>query len=267
MAIYDVNGNEISTASEQSTQTVKKNNDALVADFLTVAQTYLNQTSIEYKDGNTILYKSTATNGIDCSTYVNLCLMGYTFSETPYTTHQYKDPTAWVANTSSHEWAINPLQYKISRYADGSEPNEMVRLACQLGKWMYSRNQVVPMGNGFIDVLAGDVVFWARKDQVTDQWLHPTWWKKISHVGLILSKENAPNTYVDGSGVTRNWDKTKYPYKHTILDVRNETPPCQTNHWLEEGQEDSTNLYTNNVNTVCLICRPDFGAMGTGATT
>ena len=263
MAIYDINGNEIlaDADSKQAHFSVKRNNMALANEFLTVAQTYLNQTSIQYKDGDTILYKSSATNGIDCSTFVNLCLMGYTFSETPYVTHNYIQPSAWEANSEDYDWAICPLKYQISRYIDGTNPTEMVRLACQVGRWMYERNQVVPMSNGFADVRAGDVVFYARKDSTTQDYVNPTWWKHINHVGIILSKEDAPNTYVGGDGVTRNWDKTKYPYKHTIIDVGNTTPTCRTTHWLEEGQEDSTNIYENNVNTVCLVCRPDFGAL------
>lgn len=261
MAIYDINGNVIYTETVSGEQiTVKRNNDELVTEFLTVAQTYLNQTSITYSDGDTILYKSTATNGIDCSTFVNLCLMGYSFSETPYVTHNYIQPSAWVAN-SSHNWSICPLKYHVSRYIDNSNPTEMVRLACQLAHWCYNRNQVVPMDNGFEDVRPGDLVFYARKVQGTNDYLRSDWFMHINHVGIILTKENAPNTYVDGEGNTQTWDKTKYPYKHTIIDCGNTTPTVRTTHWLEEGQEDSTKNYVNNVNTVCLICRPDFGAL------
>lgn len=262
MALYDVNGNEITFESTGGNLiTVKKNNTVLVNDFLSVAQTYLNQNSLVYRDGDTIMYKSTATNGIDCSTYAWLCLMGYDFQSTPYYTELYKSPDSWVANVSNHKWAINARNYKISRYEDGSEPNEVVHLACQFARWMEERNQVVPLTNGFIDVLPGDVIFWARKDIDTGEWMHPTWYKKINHIGFVLSKEDAPNTYIDGNGNTQTWDKTKYPYKHTIIDVRVETPPCQTLHWLEEGQEDPTNVYKNNVNTVVMVCRPDFGAL------
>lgn len=261
MAIYDVNGNVIYADTVSGEQiTVKRNSEELVNEFLTVAQTYLNQTSITYRDGNTIFYTSSATNGIDCSTYVGLCLMGYPFNETPYVTHNYIDPTAWVAN-DDYNWSICAMKYKISRYIDGTNPTEMVRLACQLGRWMFERNQVVPLTDGFADVLPGDIVFYGRKVQGTDEYVHPTWWKHINHVGIILTKEDAPDTYVDGDGTTRNWDKTKYPYKHTIIDVGNTTPTCRTTHWLEEGQEDSSKDYVNNVNTVCLICRPDLGAL------
>lgn len=264
MSIYNVYGNEITAGGdggEQSRLTVKRNNAALVTEFLTVAQSYLNKTDIEYKDGDTVIYKSTATNGIDCSTYVGLCLMGYPYSKSPYATGNYISPYSWVENSEDYDWALPTIRYKISRFIDGHNPDEIVRLACQLAAWMQSRNQVVPMTNGFLDVMPGDIVFWGHRVQATGEWIHPDWFMHINHVGIILSKEAAPDTFVDGDGITRNWDKSKYPYKHTIIDVGNTTPTCRTTHWLEEGQEDASKIYANNVNTVVMVCRPDFGAM------
>lgn len=259
MPIYDISGNLVS--SQADTVTVKSNNWVLTNEFLSVAESYLDKTELIYKDGDTIFYKNTATNGIDCSTYATLCLMGYPYEKTPYSTHQYKNPDSWEANYIDYDWAINPREYKVSRFADGSNPSEGIHLACQIARWMYERCQVVPLTNGFADVMPGDVVFWARKDSTTGDYVHPTWFKKINHVGFIYSKEMAPDTYIDSSGNTRTWDKTKYPYKHKIIDVRVETPPCQTLHWLEEAQEDPTDIYHNNVNTVVMICRPDFGSL------
>ena len=256
--VYDVFGNPL--VSLPSALTYKRNSIANVTDFLTVAQSYLNQNSIEYKDGNTPIYTSSATNGIDCSTFVMFCMCGLPWSKSPYQTGNYGVDNLY-ANTTDYPWAINPTKYTVSRYADGHDADEIVRLACQFGHWMYDRGQEISLDDGFADVLPGDIVFWGHKVSGTDEWYRPTWWKHINHIGIILSKENAPNTYVDGQGVTRNWDKTKYPYKHTIIDVGNTTPPCRTTHWLEEGQEDPTNVYVNNVNTIALICRPDLGAI------
>ena len=264
MSVYDIYGNEIVVGGDSSAQaklTVKRNNETLVTDFLTVAQSYLGQTDIVYKDGDTIFYKKTATNGIDCSTYVGLCLMGYSYNETPYVTQQYIDPSAWVENSSAHNWAIPTIKYKVSRYIDGHDSDETIHLACQIARWMSERNQVVPLTNGFRDVQPGDIVFWGHKVSGTDEWVHPDWFMHINHVGIILTKEDAPNTYVDKNGVTRDWDKSKYPFKHGIIDVGISTPPCRTTHWLEEGQEDPTNVYSNDVNSVQIICRPDLGAM------
>jgi len=257
--IYDIDGNVITNTSQA--MTFRRNNLSLVTEFLTVAQTYLGKTDIEYKDGNTPIYVTTQTNGIDCSTYVMFCMLGIPYSMSPYATGVYGGPSALSANTADYDWAMNPMKYTTSRYIDGHDSSEMVRLACQFGHWMFDRGQEVSVNDGFADVRPGDIVFWGHKVQETGEWLRSTWWRHINHVGIVLSKEDAPNTYVDGNGVTQTWDKEKYPYKHTIIDVGNTTPTCRTTHWLEEGQEDATNVYANNVNTIQLICRPDIGGL------
>lgn len=261
MSIYDVHGNKI---IEDATAGVmlKRNDTELVSQFLAVARSYLNHSEIEYEDGNTVFYNTGATNGIDCSTFVGLCLMGYTFEESPYYTHQYKQFDAWEANT---DWAVATMRYTASRYIDGHNPDERLRLACQFAKWMTDRGQLVPMKDGFRDVMPGDIVFWGHKSSSTGEWIHPDWYLHINHIGIILSKELAPDTYeyetAGGNVVTANWDKIKYPFKHQIIEVTAVTPPCINTHWLEEGQESTTKIYANNVNTVVAICRPDLGAL------
>ena len=258
MPIYDVSGNLVLSANT-GMLTVKKNNKEYVDEFLAVARSYLGQTSIEYNDGNTIFYKETSTNGIDCSTFVGLCLMGYAFEDSPYYTHQYKAFDSWVEN-SEYDWSVATMRYQISRYIDGHNPDERLRLACQFARWMDERGQSVPMTNGFRDVMPGDIVFWGHRRQSTGEWVHPDWYLHINHIGIVLSKEPAPNTF-EVNGVTYNWNKLKYPFKHTIIEVTAVTPPCINTNWLEMGQEDATKIYANNVNTVVAICRPDLGAL------
>lgn len=266
MAVYNINGEPIS--AEGNALTVKRNDLSMVDDFLSVARSYLGKTGMNYSDGNTIFYTDQPTTGIDCSTYAMLCLMGYSYEESPYYTHQYKSPNEWEAN-ASHIWGISPIQYKISRYIDGTNPTERIHLGCQIARWMTERNQVVSLGNGFRDVMPGDVVFWAIKRRVSNEWWNPTWFLHISHIGFVLSKEPAPETYQytdtqTGEVVTANWDKSKYPFKHTIIEVYQEQEggsPCQNNRWLELRQEDPTNVYGNNVNTIAMIGRPDLGAL------
>lgn len=262
MPIYDISGNELVQAGDNGI-TTKRNNAALVEEFLTVARSYLGKTSITYSDGNTVFYTGSSTNGIDCSTYVGLCLMGYAFEDTPYYTGQYHSVDSWVEN-SAHNWAVNPLRYKGSRYIDGHNPDEKVRLACQMARWMIERGQSVPFGNGFRDVEPGDIVWWGRKTSGGD-WYKPDWYLHINHIGIVLSKESAPDAYTEG-GVTYTWDKDKYPYKHQIIEVTALTPPpCVMRYWLERGQEDPTKVDVNNANTVVAVCRPDLGALSVSA--
>ena len=262
MTLYDTDGNAIIVGENRvdvDVKTVKRNDEDLVGQFLNVARSYLGQTSITYKDGDTVFYKDTATNGIDCSTYVGLCLMGYAFEDTPYYTGNYHSVDSWVEN-AVYNWAINVLGYKCSRFIDGHNPDEKVRLACQMARWMIERGQSVPMDNGFRDVMPGDIVWWGRKTS-DGEWYRPDWYLHINHIGIVLTRETPPDTYVSG-GVTYTWDKEKYPFKHQIIEVTALTPPpCVANYWLERGQEDPTKVDINNVNTVVAICRPDFGAL------
>lgn len=265
MAIYDFFGNPEIVAS--SALTVKKNNPALVTEMLTVAQSYLNQTDIEYADGNTILDKSTASDGIDCSTYVGLVLMGYAYTDSPYYTQQYKAPDSWTEN-DDYVWSLPIVRYKASKYADGNNPTDRCRYASQLARLMRERGQEVSIANGFRDVMPGDIVFWAAKYSSTGEWVNPTFYEHISHVGIVLSKENAPNTYVDDGGTTRTWDKSTYPYKHTIIEVTSVDPdtPCINTRYLERRMENAAYLWDSNVNTVAMICRPDLGCIEPSAT-
>ena len=238
------------------------NPSANVSDLISVAATYINQTSIVYNDGNTPIWLSTQTNGIDCSTFIMFCLLGLPFSKSPYQTGVYGGPYKLQANTSDYAWASDPLLYAISRYIDGSSPDESVRLACQIGRWCSERYKIVSLTDGFSAAQTGDLVFYARHAPAEpSEWLRPTWWKHISHVAMVYSVEAAPDTYsysMNEETVTIPWDKTRFPYKHTIIDSRDRTPTCQATNFLEEGQEDPTKITANNCNTVCLIIRPNL---------
>lgn len=265
MSLYQFgNGQEIpiSGASAPNLFTFQRNNPESVAEFLTVAQSYAGLTSIVYNDGNTPLYLSGETNGIDCSTFVGLCLMGIPYSKSPYATGVYGGPSALKANTADYPWAIRPMDYAISRYTDGHNATEMVRLACQMGRWLRERCREVPLTNGLVDVQPGDIVLWGRKVKSTGAWLRDDWYEHINHIGIVSGKEAAPNTYsyVDSDGVTQTgtWDKSKYPYMHTIIESTSVTPTIRTTMVLEEGQAHPLDVYKNNVNTIRFIVRPDL---------
>lgn len=262
MLLYDFNGNEINIEDNQIT--TKQNNDEIIEDFLSIAASYLNRDDIEYKDGDTVIWVSTPTNGMDCSTFVSLCLMGWNYTESPYNTHVYINRDNWIRNVL-HNWSLSTVQYRISRFIDGHNPTERMRLACQLGRWMTERGETVKLDNGFRDVKKGDIVFWASKRRGTNEYRNPTWYKHISHVGIIYDIEEAPNRYeyTDSQGVTHSgtWDKDKYPFKHTIIECTLATPCVITDHYLEMAYDDPTNVYQACANTIATVCRPDFGAL------
>lgn len=261
MAFYDFYGNVISFGGTQLN--VKKNNPAYVAEFLAVARSYLGKTDIEYDDGNTIFYKSTETHGIDCSTFVGLCMMGLAYEDTPYYTGNYVNPDNLEAN-ANYDWALPVIKYKVLRYIDGYEPQEMAyaKTGGRQARWMVERGLSVPMTNGFRDVEPGDIVCWGRKRAGTDEWLNPNTYLHMNHIAIINTKEAAPNTYTDINGNTQTWDKSKYPFKHTVIEVTAVTPsPCINTLILENGMENPLDVWHNNVNTVVAILRPDMGAL------
>lgn len=230
--------------------TVRKNNTTFVNEFLAIAETYRNHTGMTYGQ-STIFDRSTSTNSIDCSTFVGLCLRGYTFSRTPYATGRYVSPDTWTANPN-YVWTINPFDYENALDA-GGETTSKVRTASQIAEWMVKRGLMVPMDKHLANLEPGDILFWARKNSSTNSWVDPNRYMRINHIAICKSKEPAPTD-------DPNWDVTKYPYKHELIEAGTDVDnsPIRV-RVVEDGQDDPTNIYYNNINTLVLICRPDLG--------
>ncbi len=205
---------------------------------------------------------ATATNLIDCSTFVGLVLRGYPLDDTSYiSANALRDPTAWVAN-SDYAWAIDPYDWK--NISKPGESASRLRWAAQLAQWMIERCQVVPMDSGLANVMPGDVLFWARKDSSTGTWVEPQRYRHISHVGICLSREKTPTDDADV-------DYTVYPYKHMTIEAGRETYDtdgttvlvgCIRSKLLETEPDDSADYETtNNIHTLVLVCRPDLGSI------
>ena len=265
MSTYHYNGAEWTTGSgsgsdTQGRYTVRRNNLANIQQMLAVGASYIGSGlaygQVTVFDRDNIIYDS-----IDCSAFVMLTLMGISFEDSPYTTRVPIVRNSWEAN-SDYPWALNICMYKKSTYADGHASDQLIRNAAAIGRFFYDRNAVVPMTNGFRDVEPGDVVLYAKKTDGGD-WYMPDRWMHISHIEIIANKTPAPDTYVDVNGVTQNWDKSRYPFRHGIMGARG----SQDTIWgpdkvfLEQGMEDATLVTKNNCNTACLIVRPDLGAL------
>lgn len=260
MSVYDIDGNIISTDGSQVS--MKRNNPSLVEQFLNVGRTYLNQDSIEYKDGDTIFYKSTPTNGIDCSTFVGLCIMGLNFTDTPYYTHHYTDPDN-LTNNPLYNWSMPVIKYDVKRYIDGYDDTAYAKAKTggRIARWLNDRGWLISLNNGFRDVEAGDIVCYGRKRSGTDEWVNPTTYLHMNHIAICVSKEPAPDTYTDRNGNTQTWDKEKYPFKHRIIEATATTPPCIDTYFMEQGMEDPNNVWVNNCNTVVAAFRFDLGSL------
>lgn len=231
--------------------TVTKNNPTSISEFLAVAETYRSNTNLTY-GYSSILSSSSSTNYIDCSTFVGMCLRGYSFQQTSYYTHNYVAPSHWVAN-SEYTWSINPFDYENALNV-GSPTQQTIRTASQLAQWMVERGRTVPMDEHLANLEPGDILFYSRKDSTTGNWVDPNRYMRINHIAICRSKAAAPTN--DSS-----WDTTKYPYKHELIEVGIYDNPVKV-RVVEDGQDDPTDIYHNNINTLCLICRPEMALYG-----
>ena len=204
---------------------------------------------------NSILSTSSYTREIDGSTFVGMLLRGYSFLQTPYATGQGASPNSWTGNTA-YNWAFNPFDYTNYSRAD-SLSRTKVRYASQMAEMMIERGQTVPIDKYYANIEPGDVLFFARHDSTTNDWYEPLSLKHISHVAICIAKEKA--TSADG------WNTTTYPWKHLFAEAGHEdetTPDGVIKiRTLEQPQGDTSAMFENNINTLCLVCRPDFGSI------
>lgn len=204
------------------------------------------------------------------------------------------------ANKLDYLWAINPYDYTYPRDVVGSEvgkPSNMspVRRASQLGNWMHDSGWDIYWDRTFAQVEVGDIVYWAKKN--TDgTWRQPDRYMHISHVAICVSKIFVEDysdtvTYLLGNyafittamlqdafgketelpeGLYRCTAETSrgtvenrfsnfeyiglHRYRHAMVECTGtEGTPSATilNRLLERTAP----------NDVCLICRPDLGAI------
>ena len=243
-------GVEFYVAPAQIQYRTTRNDPVNVSQFVAVARSYKDRSTLSY-GYQTILDRSSPTDYIDCSALASLALRGYGYEDTSYHTRSFVAPETWVANPA-YSWSINPYDWEVERHINGTEKNR-IRLASQMAQWMVERGETVPMDEHLANLEPGDLLFYARKDPQTGDWVHPDRFMRVNHVAVCTSKE--PATATDG------WDIVKYPYKHKMIEsARCENGVRERN--VEAGPDDPADTYTtNNINTLVLICRPDLGSV------
>jgi hypothetical protein len=151
-------------------------------------------------------------------------------------------------------WSVNPFDYDAS---DGVYSGHC-RTAAQLAKWMISQGQEVILDPKLCNLEPGDILFYARKDSQTGEWVQPNRFMHINHVAMCYSKTRM-------AADAQDWDASKYPFKHELVEVTLVTGAVNKTV-VENDWDDPTKIYDNNVNTLCLVCRPDLGALALSAT-
>ena len=273
-----------------------RNNVELVKQLMDVATTYFNnRDELEYKQNfTTILDESSRTNHIDCSAFIGLLLRGLRYGDTSYGNAALvgTDPMDWKAS-SKYTWARNLQYYQnvIGGTGESMPPEyyqtpQPLRTASQIGEWMIGMGWQVPIDEKLSNLEVGDILFYAKKkyddNTGTYVWREPDRFMRISHVAVCMDKAHSdtanlpdwvtyyyPNWYSEGR-------YNDYPVCHRIMHATSETPPIVRS--LVECNYDgvmyptyngsgSSNVYTHTgVPTLCLVCRPDLGALSWDAT-
>lgn len=212
------------------------------------------------------------TYQIDCSTFVGLVLRGYNYTDTSYSTKAWTAATHWKGNPL-YDWAINPYDYREYETVNGTE-KKLVRNTGQMAQWFVKNGRRVLIDENLANIEVGDILFFSRLNPDTGKPQSPNYFMKINHCAIVVSKERMTSS--------SDWDASTYPFRHMIMDVGHENgeyygtnrkilrrypldlrpleaPQHLTNTELTEDEMNS--IYTNNINTLVLVCRPDFGAL------
>lgn len=296
LSIRSYGGSDAPTPSSGSAIRTTRNNVELVKQLMDVATTYFNnRDALEYKQNfTTILDESSRTNHIDCSAFIGLLLRGLRYGDTSYGDAALvgTDPMDWKAS-SKYTWARNLQYYQnvIGGTGESMPPEyyqtpQPLRTASQIGEWMIGMGWQVPIDDKLSNLEVGDILFYAKKkyddNTGTYVWREPDRFMRISHIAVCMDKAYSdtanlpdwvthyyPNWYSEGR-------YNDYPVCHRIMHATSETPPIVRS--LVECNYDgvmyptyngsgSSNVYTHTgVPTLCLVCRPDLGALSWDAT-
>lgn len=160
-----------------------------------------------------------------------------------------EEPTYSYTANPNYDWSINPYDYYLPRYKFGHDDEpKPIRTASQLGQWMRMMGRSVWCDKRLVNLMPGDIVFFARKSELDGFWITETRYMHISHVAIVVNKEPAPQNAA--------WNTDDYPYKHTLCEVRGIDGACGYSI-LEDPQNNG--VYKNGVDTLVLVCRPDLG--------
>ena len=222
IARQDINNQErkVSTLGAEK-YALKKNNPDMVADMISVAQSYKGQRNdsgyVMHYGVNTPLSTTYQNDGaIDCSTFLGFVLRGIRFEESPYVVDYPAsalnpfDPSQFGANPECI-WAINPAKFEYDLVQDVDYPEYAeARRASQIAQMFAEQGREVPLDRHMNNLEAGDFIFFAAKNE-DGSYKQPGRYRNISHIALLIDVSDAP----DGA----TWDTDAYPYAHTYIDV------------------------------------------------
>lgn len=177
-----------------------------------VARTYWDarvsgKVTFAYSGGDAIFEgKLTDENGncyIDCSTFINLYLLGIDYNHSPYRgvtgqANKTINPSTIVPR-SDYSWNFSSLSSQSTdNFASGK-----IRYAADLAEYFYSQGRVIPID----EVMPGDLTFYASTYDDGTYHINNRF-KNISHVGIVAEEKyikrdsNGKVTYFEFYNVT-----------------------------------------------------------------
>lgn len=138
---------------------------------------------------NSIWEKSTSGNYwkmIDESTLMLLCLMGYSYTDSPYSSlvnfNNYRNNI--MAKNSAYTGAIVPI--------NGSN---LARTCAEIARFFYNKGQTFEVKSDYSNLQKGDLLFYARKTS-SGAYVYPTRWKYISTGAICIGQDSSGNAQI-----------------------------------------------------------------------
>nr|DAK63083.1 MAG TPA: tail protein [Caudoviricetes sp.] len=207
---------------------------------------------------NSIWEKSTSGNYwkmIDESTLMLLCLMGYSYTDSPYSS---------LVNFNNYR---NNIMAKNSAYTGAIVPtngSNLARTCAEIAQYFYNKGQTFEVKSDYSNLQKGDLLFYARKTS-SGAYVYPTRWKYISTGAICIGQDSSGNAQIitamsnpgekhsDGWYVGLKKDLVKNQQPSTIvLAVRPSTKVTSSGGSSSGGTSGGTNTVVSDLRkTIC----------------
>lgn len=176
---------------------------------------------------------------IDDSTLLLLCLMGYSYSDSPY---------ANLVNFNNYRANI---MAKNSEYTGAIVPTSgttLARTCAEIAKFFSDRGQTITVKTDYSNIQKGDLIFYAGKTS-SGNYIYPNRWKCISNGAICIGQDTDGNAQ--------------------LITAMSNPGEKHTDGWFVGLKKDLVKDY--NTNTIVLVIRPSTkvtsGGSSSGGTT
>lgn len=177
---------------------------------------------------------------IDDSTLLLLCLMGYSYSDSPY---------ANLVNFNNYRANI---MAKNSEYTGAIVPTSgttLARTCAEIAKFFSDRGQTITVKTDYSNIQKGDLIFYAGKTS-SGNYIYPNRWKCISNGAICIGQDTDGNAQ--------------------LITAMSNPGEKHTDGWFVGLKKDLVKDY--NTNTIVLVIRPSTkvtsgGSSSSGGTT